>query len=244
MKTMLIRCALATILLAPALAFAACTSVNASRLEDYLGDINGKYKIKMTLVYDGAAVKGEYFYVSQLKDIALRGSMGENDITLDELDAAGKVVATFRGTLIEECDKIKGTWQKTGSAEKLPFSLKMNSSHSGRLEHRYGIAGDGTDEIVHANAYKFWLGVKNGDKKAVASVINYPLRAQVAGKSKTLRNAKEFIASYDAIFSPAFRQTIADSIPHNMMAGTGGIMLGERGEVWLNDMGKVSSMNN
>jgi hypothetical protein len=188
---------------------------------------------------------GEYFYHSQLKDIALKGMVrADETIVLDELDTGGKIVASFRGALTEDCANIKGTWQKAGATEKLPFSVRMQSSHSGRLDHRYGIAGYGNDEIVHANAYKFWLSVKNGDRKAVASMMDYPVRAQVGGKSRTFRNAKAFMASYDAIFTPSFRQAVVSSVPHNMSADTGGIMLGKTGEVWLNHMGKVKSFNN
>jgi hypothetical protein len=245
MKTMLIRSALATILLAPALAVAACQGVTDGSLETYRGDINGKYRIQMTLAWKGDAVEGAYFYFSQLKDIGLRGGMGERDsIALEEHDAAGKVVATFAGTLGDNCGVIKGSWQKAGSADKLPFSLRLSASHSGRLNHQYGHAGAAGKEIAHANAHTFWAGVKNGDKQAVASVIDYPLRAQIKGKQTQLRNAKEFIANYDAIFTPAFRLAVVESEPDAMSSSWRGIMLGERGEVWLDVDGKIKALNN
>ena len=97
---------------------------------------------------------------------------------------------------------------------------------------------------MHANASTFWQAVKVGDKKAVAATIDYPVRAQIKGKKRHFPNAKAFLASYDAIFTPAFRQAVVNSVPHNMSAYSQGIMLGDTGEVWLNHVGKVKAINN
>lgn len=243
MKTKFIRDVILGALLAPALAVAACKNASPSRLNDYLGDIGGKYPIQMTLVFDADKVAGEYFYNAHLKDIPLRGTFGPKDsIVLEELNAAGDTVATFRGTLVGDCEKLSGAWQKTGATEKLPFSLRMSGSHRGELDDRYEVAG-GTEDTVHGNAYKFWLGVKNGDKKAVASVIAYPGDVRISGKKKRFRNAREFLAVYDAIFTAEYRQAIIKTVPHNMSADSNGIMLG-RGEVWFDGRGKVISLNN
>lgn len=245
MKTALVSYTLFSALTLQALGASACTSITDGRLENYTGDINGKYKISMTLVFGADAVNGEYFYHSQMKDIALKGAISSGGvIALDELDASGKIVARFNGSVLDDCNTIKGNWQKLGSAEPIPFNVKLSGSHSGRVNHRYGRAGADNDDIVHANARKFWHGVKNGDKKAVASVIAYPVRAQVAGKSRQFRSAKEFIANYDAIFTPSFRQAVINSVPHNMSSSWRGIMLGEAGEVWLNEVGQVKALNN
>lgn len=245
MKTALVSFTLLSVLTLSALGATACTSRTDGRLENYTGDINGMYKISMTLVFGADAVNGEYFYHAHMKDIALKGSIASGDvIALDEHDAAGKVVARFNGSMLGDCSTIKGDWQKAGAADKLPFSLKLTGSHSGRITRRYATAGAEDDELVHANARTFWLGVKHGDKKAVASMMAYPARAQIAGKKRQFHNAKEFIASYDAIFTPGYRQAVLNSVPHNMSSSWRGIMLGEAGEVWLNDVGKVKALNN
>jgi hypothetical protein len=242
----LIRTAFLITLLAPALAMASCTDAGDSQsLNEYAGDIGGTYKIQLTLAFKGVAVEGEYFYLSQMKGIPLRAKSGDkSNLVLEERSANGEVTATFTGALSADCEKFDGTWQKTGSASKLPYSLKHTESNSGSLGHRYFTAGSDSDDVVHANAYKFWLGVKNGDKKAVTSVLAYPVRAQVAGKKTNFRNASQFTASYDAIFTPAYRQAVIDSVPRNMGSSSQGIMLGERGEVWLNHLGKPFALNN
>ncbi len=163
----------------------------------------------------------------------------DGSIALDEVDRAKKVVARFNGTLTEDCSNITGHWLKVGSSEQLPFSVSGSPG-----TRRYYAAGAIDDDLVDANASKFVLAVKNGDKKTVASMMAYPVRAQVAGKKRGFRNAGEFIASYDAIFTPAYRQAVVNSNPRDMSSSWRGIMLGEAGEVWLNDKGMVKALNN
>lgn len=243
----LIRTTFLIALLSPIPAMASCNDVADSHpLHEYAGDIGGKYKIQLTLVFKGGSVEGEYFYLSQLKDIPLRGAVShdKNSLVLEERTANGEVAATFTGALSADCGQFEGSWQKTGSTDKLPYKLKHIESNGGELGHRYFTAGAESDAVVHANAYKFWLGVKNGDKKAVTSVLAYPVRAQIAGKKTNFRNASQFSASYDAIFTPAYRKAIIDSVPHNMGSSWRGIMLGEKGEVWLNHLGQPFALNN
>jgi len=58
-----------------------------------------------------------------------------------------------------------------------------------------------------------------------------------------IRNSQELISQYDAIFTPAYRNLIADGIPHNMFVRDQGIMLGG-GEAWFGPNGKVKALNN
>ena len=61
--------------LLPAQAFAACSKNQPGWLWNYNGEMGGKYRIRMTLVFGPGEITGVYFYASQLKDIALRGRM-------------------------------------------------------------------------------------------------------------------------------------------------------------------------
>jgi hypothetical protein len=235
----------ALLMLAPAAAMAGCMDGEKNRLWNYQGTIGGKYKIGMTLVFTGDAVTGEYFYASQRKDIALRGNAADQAaVVLDELDPSGAVSARIEGAFSKECGQFDGTWQKTGSGDKLPLTATLSNGSSGKLDRRYAVVGDATDALVHANATRFWLGVKNGNKKDVAATLAYPVRAQVKGQKKTLRNAKEFLAVYDQVFTASYRQAVVNSVPHNMSASWRGIMLGENGEVWLDAKGKPFAFNN
>lgn len=245
-------------LLLPPGADAACRDSDPNWLRNYdgtIGDGDG-YRVRMTLVFYEERVSGSYFYASQLRDIPLQGAIENGaDITLDELDAQGKVTARFEGKFAErdprgkftssklECEVIVGSWQRLGSSSRLPVYFSMNSGTGGTLENRYAVAGASDDALIHQNAYRFWNAVKQGDKKTVASLISYPIKVGLSSGSKSLRGPSDLIANYDAIFSPRYREAILNALPRNMFARDQGIMLG-RGEVWFGPDGKVISLNN
>jgi hypothetical protein len=92
-------------------------------------------------------------------------------------------------------------------------------------------------------AQHFWESVKLGNKNEVASLIAYPITVKLLKGSKRIRNAKEFLKYYDAIFTARFVQAISYATPRNMFARDQGIMLGN-GEVWFGPHGKVITLNN
>ncbi len=215
------------------------------RLWNYGGVVGNKHAVQMTLVFTGDAVTGEYFYLNQRTNIPLRGLVSnERLLTLEELDAGGKVAARFVADLKQECHVIAGAWQKTGSSSKLAVDLVLESGSPGTLGKRYAVAGADNDDLVHRNAVAFWVAVKKGDRKAVAALAVYPVKAQLKGKQVTLASAEELLEHYKAIFTPQYRAAILDTVPHNMNASWEGIMLGKKGEVWLNREGRPTAFNN
>ena len=234
----------------PAGAHAACTRDNPDMLENYDGTIGEGYRARMTLVFRGAQVEGLYFYATQLRDIALRGTTDGSDLVLDELDAKGTPVARFEAKFVDrdpkqrfsgklECEVVSGTWRKLDGGQALPVYFAAESSTTGALDNRYG---DARDALVHRNAFRFWDAVKRGERKTVAASITYPISVQVAGARKRLRNPVELLANYDAIFSPRYVEAIVGAVPRNMFVRDQGIMLG-RGEVWFGFDGKVIGLN-
>lgn len=239
----------------PLTSLAACIKSEPNSVWDYDGTIGDGYRVRMSLVIDGEKVNGVYFYASQLRDIAITGTIKNGtDIVLNELDGKGNVTARFEGQFAErdpkgrfgggklECETIVGVWQKMESSKQLPFYVSMEGGGSGSLKNRYALL-DADDEKIHRSAFKFWDAVKRGDKKTVAAQIVYPIKVQVSGNVKRLRNSAELIANYDAIFSPQYREEIVNAIPRNMFVNYQGIMLGS-GQVWFNPDGKVIALNN
>jgi hypothetical protein len=96
---------LLVLVLLPASAHAACVRDNPDVLENYDGTIGEGYRVRMTLVFHGAQVEGLYFYASQLRDIALRGTTDGSDLVLDELDAKGTPVARFEAKFVDRDPK-------------------------------------------------------------------------------------------------------------------------------------------
>ncbi|NRR33205.1 hypothetical protein HSX11_23820 [Oxalobacteraceae bacterium] len=238
---------------AAAPAGAVCKVSEPNSLYNYEGSIDGKHAIRMTLIFSDAGVVGNYFYASQLKDIALKGTVRDGrSLTLDELGPDNKVSAGIEASFADKdpkgsfgnselaCEVIVGNWSRPGADKKLPVYLKLESITGGTLDNRYG---EGKDEQVHANARRFRDAVKSGDKKAVASLLAYPISVNLAGKRVHLKKAAELIAHYDAIFTPDYRGLILAAVPRNMFSRDQGIMLGS-GQVWFNGDGKVIALNN
>jgi hypothetical protein len=251
----------AVVLLAAALqapsAAAACLRDEPGYLWNFDGTIADKLPIRMTLVFSGGKLEGVYSYRSQLRDIRLRGRIeGGKTVALDELDDAGRVTARFEGEFVTRdpkgrygdselaCEVIVGGWRKVGSAEQpLSFYLATDGATSGSLRHRYGAIGVRDDEVVHRGAARFWRAVKAGDRATVAGQLRYPAVVSVDGKPRRLKNQKDMLAVFDAVFTPKFVAAILDSTPRHMFVRDEGAMLGS-GWVWFGADGKVTALNN
>ncbi|MRR51787.1 MAG: hypothetical protein EG825_12900 [Rhodocyclaceae bacterium] len=243
------------LMLFPLSAHSVCIKNEPNWLWNYDGTLGGRYQVRMTLVFAGEEVSGLYFYSSQLKDIPLKGSVIDGtNILLDEFDGAGNVVAHFEGKFPERdprgrfgnsklgCEVIVGSWHKVNSPESLPVYLSLESGTAGSLTNRYAPAGADDDNMIHRRVYRFWNAVRLGDKKTVAAAIAYPIRVHLPTGRKRLSNPTELIANYDDIFSPKYREAIANALPRNMFVRDQGIMLGS-GEVWFGPDGKVITLN-
>jgi hypothetical protein len=240
----------------PSLAKGTCTEkdLQPGWLWNYDGTIGDKYRVRLTLTASQGEVSGVYFYATQMKDIRIAGRISDGHLALSEFDTSGGITARFEGEFPDHdphgqfkgtlrCEVIVGSWQKEGAPEKLPFYLSQENGNSGTLDHRYAVAGARDDTLIHQNALRFWQAIVKGDKATVASLIDYPIKVQVAGTARSVRSRQELISQYDAIFSPAYRKAVADAIPRNMFARDQGIMLGS-GEAWFDSNGRVIALNN
>ena len=69
---------------------------------NYYGDINNKYKIGMSLLFEEDSISGSYFYISQLKDIKIAGNvLGSSKVQLNAIDANNRIIETFVGIIID-----------------------------------------------------------------------------------------------------------------------------------------------
>lgn len=84
--------------------------------------------------------------------------------------------------------------------------------------------------------------VKKQDKQAIADKVIYPFRRQYP--LAPVNNKQEFLARYDEIFDDSLVHVIAGSDPGRDWTSGGwrGISL-KRGEVWLDDNGKLIGIN-
>ena len=252
------RLALLLLLLFSASAYAFESDEQGDWLNNYAGDIDGKYKIGMTLIYRGSDVQGVYFYNDDFQDIRLSGKICDRTrIRLEGYDDQGTVTAVFDGRFKEQDEGsvgsssevnrgiIDGTYMKTTDQERHPFHLGMSSaSYRYKGDGRYAVAGAADDSIIERSAQTFWRGVQADDKAAVAQCISYPIQVNLDGNRRKIEDRVTFIKNYDRIFTDSLKQTVRASVPHNMFVKYSGIMLCDRGEVWFGLNGKVIAIFN
>lgn len=250
-------------LLHPTGASALCKGDPVENIVEYEGTIGHKYRIKAVLDIKDSTITGVYFYATQLKDIDLRGSIVDGSrLVLDELDAAGKIVARFDGVFAEtdpqkeytgplHCKVITGSWQKIGATNKLPFILSMSTTFVGDLHHLYfGAEADAKDDIavddetLNWRAQRFWEAVRKSDKETVASFIKFPIEVHLGERMKRIANRQELLEHYDVIFFQRYREAISSDFPRAMLCRLDSCMLGRRGEIWFDGNGKVTALNN
>ncbi|MGH8025291.1 MAG: hypothetical protein ACREO0_01065 [Pseudoxanthomonas sp.] len=82
--------------------------------------------------------------------------------------------------------------------------------------------------------------VAEGDKDAVAALIDYPFAAMIDGKRTSLKNAASFVQNYDKIVTPAIAKVIEAQKYSELMVNGKGVMFGS-GETWINGICKKGS---
>lgn len=237
-------------------AFAGCPGdwFKSDSIVNYSGSIADKYDIGMTLIFDGDSLNGVYYYDKYLQDIKVKGTFtGPRKFELDASDASGNVTDTFTGTFPEhdnrignggplECEVMVGQWHRKSDGKDFPFYVIIDDAGVGTLDHRYRNAGAEDDRKIETAAQAFSHAVRDGDKKVVASLIEYPFEFYPDKKKKIkIKTSEQFISRYDDIVTPRVKEEILAAVPHNMFNKYSGIMMGS-GVVWFNADGRVISI--
>lgn len=82
--------------------------------------------------------------------------------------------------------------------------------------------------------------VADGDKEAVAALVDYPLAASIDGKRTSIKGASGFVQHYDKIVTPAIAAVIEAQKYSALMVNSQGVMFGS-GETWINGICKKGS---
>ncbi len=83
----------------------------------------------------------------------------------------------------------------------------------------------------------FQKAVAAKDAAAVAALVAYPLTVQLGGRTVKIRNARDFVARYAAIVTPAMAAAIARQRYGALFVNAQGVMFGH-GEAWINGICK------
>lgn len=204
----------------------------------------GQSRIGMTLLVNaaGTVVGGHYFYASDLKDVPLQaGTQGSGIILFDP--EGSQFALRFKGNGSEAGKTLnfhnsigmEGRWMKNDSS--YPVKLQVEQSSQCRADARWyqDVTGesDGTFETRVQNFYKAVLA---GDSTAAARYVDFPLRVNHNGKSRTVHTAALLSAQWNQVFTPACIDALKNAIPHDMFVRNGQAMLGD-GVAWFGSKG-------
>ena len=95
----------------------------------FSGAIGNTLDLQMKLMREGDQLNGSYLYQKIGTKIDVRGMIDQNgNVTLDELDTAGKQTGVFKGIWTQDSEgvvEIKGDWTKPNGDKKTAFSLRQ-----------------------------------------------------------------------------------------------------------------------
>ncbi|MBG1233793.1 hypothetical protein [Aestuariivirga litoralis] len=217
---------------------AALPSAAQAGLHDYSGTL-GKQSIGLSVASSdsGAFTQSgisslHYFYVSKLKDIPLKlVSFTGRDIVLEEDDAAGKPVATFKLSFAKQ-DPQKHFSSKDDLVNEVLVGSWVPASGTPQdvyLSEQGTVSGDGQGGRCDLDAA--------GYAKLQGRVAHFYTLA-MAGNAAAVQ--KEFKAKLPK--NASWKKELSKSVPHDLFCNGQGFMLG-RGIVWFNPDGSVISIN-
>lgn len=100
------------------------------------------------------------------------------------------------------------------------------------------LLGDHAKYRAVIDAYQ--KAVAEGDKQAVAALIDYPFSAAIDGKRTSIKNAAGFVENYDKIVTPVIADAIKAQKYSELMVNGRGVMFGS-GQTWINGICRKGS---
>jgi hypothetical protein len=100
------------------------------------------------------------------------------------------------------------------------------------------VLGDHARYQAVIKAYQKAVG--DGDKAAVAALVDYPIKVDIDGSKTTVGDAAAFVRDYDKIITPAIAGAIEAQKYSELMVNGQGVMFGS-GETWINGVCKKGS---
>lgn len=224
-------------------------------IHKFTGSFEGKSAFDMSLEIDTNKVRGVYFYHKHMKDIRLSGEVINKGSTLvlEEYGSDNKPAAKFTfhlkpadrksGNFLSQdfgTDPLEGHWSFIGQEKQQKVMIDYTGSCAGELDNLYR---NRRDDETHAQMKLFWEALKKGDKAKVVSSVIFPIKVNVNGKRRSVKNRQELLSIYSEVFDKDYIAKVSSHPPRNLWINYQGIMLGQ-GVAWFNYSGKVIAINN
>ncbi|MGH8544670.1 MAG: hypothetical protein ACREX3_13810 [Gammaproteobacteria bacterium] len=93
------------------------------------------------------------------------------------------------------------------------------------------VLGDHAKYETVIRAYQ--KAVADGDKAAIAALVDYPFSATIDGRTTSIKDAADFVKHYDSIVTPEIARVVKAQEYSGLMVSGKGVMFGS-GETWIN----------
>lgn len=246
MKALWLCAALLVAPFASNVAHAANVSSEPVVTASYVGTV-GDARIGLALVVRGNDVlPGSHFFRSDdLTDIALNGSLG----TRPQLkDAQGRSFALqFTGpardgrapSSLDDSTGLTGTFtDENGHRAPVTLSLTTIRQTSKLQERWYEDITRKSDSVFEQHVQAFYKAVLAGDMDEAARHVGFPMRVNAGRTGMTIKSAAELKTKWNKIFTKAWLESAAQTMPHNLSVLQGRAMLGD-GLAYFSDAGAV-----
>lgn len=206
----------------------------------------GSYPIGLnyTVCRNTEFVAAHYFYVSQLKNIALTGPVSGESVELEATDGSmfrlhfvgngsnGNQPLTFYNSI-----GLDGSWSLHG--RDLPVKLQFEHSTNNPGQRLYSQVTSQSDAAFESMVKSAKEANLKGDPNAASKYIHFPLHVNVEPRSLSIRNRTELQRHWSQIFTNDFLAKLRNDVPHEMFVHEGEAMLGD-GELWFDERGLVA----
>ncbi|NGZ74600.1 hypothetical protein [Saccharibacillus alkalitolerans] len=127
---------------------------------------------------------------------------------------------------------VTGSSWAPASVDAAAASSPVAAPKAAESGNPYEAAGIDDPKAFHAFFAKLQKAVKNNDKKAVASMMHYPLNVNYKGKTLRFQSSARFIAKYDSIMTPQVRKTLGYAVEDDLFVNWRGVSVGS-GTLWI-----------
>lgn len=227
-------------------------------IHQYVGDIEGRGEIDMLLNFtESNEILGFAFDFEQVREYRVSGCVGERAFTM-WLQQGDTVETVIRGEFPETDPRghfsssdvlqsavMTGSLIEKNNSESFSIYLRLISSASGTMEHRFQLGGVEDDAIILNASEQFLAAIARDDREKVIEMLRFPIEVQKDTDRKEIQTPESFLAQYDVIFDTDFRERLAITFPNYIIAnagnfvgtfsqiiyGGGGIVFDEHGRV-------------
>jgi hypothetical protein len=203
--------------------------------------------MQLVLAVDGNPnPHGWYFTAPTFEDHPVRGWWTDDGMVLDGKDGDRLSLKYMRDhssakpgepLSLYVITTLSGSWSLPSGEQSLTLAMTFTR---GPLENGRWYDFGASDAEIEKNARAFLHAIEDGDARAAARYVDYPLTTLLGGKRVKIRDRQEFLRLYPKIFPPGTAERVKAALPHDMFSRMGGAMV-LNGKVWFSSKGAVSA---